>query len=138
MAAPVPSAPAAAAIGFFPFTKMVLAAFDAEGAAIDQRRGNLFSGVVIDKLHRSTRDFHVPAAFFLRESFEIDETYGFVFVHGNNYGFSRIFLILNRNKPVVFRQTANLFALHRSGHSLTSLKYIIAWLLTYVNNIGNN
>ena len=77
----MPSATAAAAIGFFPFTKMVLAAFDSKRAAIDQSIGDFLSGVVIDKLHRGTCDFHVPAAFFLRKTFVVNQPDGLVLIH---------------------------------------------------------
>ena len=79
--ASVLGAAATVAMGLTPIAQVVVTAFDMERATLYQCFCHFAAGTGVDLLHCGSGYLHICAAFFLRESFFVDEPQGFVLIH---------------------------------------------------------
>jgi len=102
----VPVASAAPAGLLLAFAESIVPAANDKPFCVDQNIGELFSRVVVDALHRRSRNVHLCGAFFLREPHQIDEANGLIFVHAHHDGSLRR-AVSNRAKRRIPRQATH-------------------------------
>ena len=67
--------------------ELVLTAFDEQGFSLNQRVCQFLAGTVVNALDRGPGHTHLDTALHLGHPFIVDESKGFVLIHGHEYRF---------------------------------------------------
>jgi len=119
-AAPVTAASGSAAAVPLPIAKAVFAALDQQHFAVYQRLRQLFSGAVVNSLHRGAGNIHLRRALLLRKSVHVNQPDGLKLIHRHRNGIVRMYI--QRTKPAAFGETADSSPLSWSWHCFTSFQ----------------
>ena len=122
-------------------TNLVFTSVNDQRFTVYNAIGKLFTGILINGLHRCPRHFHLTGALFLCKSLPINQTDGFILVYRH---FHRTGFIgkPGRRKPGTMRRGANFAPFLRPWQShhlildiLAYVRYYYTYFSTYVNNL---
>ena len=95
------------------FTEDKIPSADEKPSAVDQSIRHFFPRFAVDALDSGPGDVHLDSALFLQQTLKIDQSDGFVFIHGHYYGVFQGLRRIGRAELIAFGKTT--YSSHLTG-----------------------
>jgi len=100
--------------------KQIISAFDFYGFSIYHGIGDFFSGVIVNPLNGGSCHVHSIRATLLHFAFQINQSYGFIFVHRHYDDFSIFAVCIQCPKYIILRKATHASPFSWSRHLYSS------------------